>query len=331
MIVEAASREYVCRRAAPADRPAILALCRRCLGWRPDDPDEAFFTWKHDENAFGESPSWVAEAPDGTIIGLRVFLRWRFRDQSGRRLSAVRAVDTATHPDWRGKGVFSALTRGALPDLAHDGVDFIFNTPNDRSMPGYLKMGWSRVGRAPVAVRLGSARSLIRLGGARTAAELWSEPADAGEPAHEMFVDGCGLEALLARTRAPGGLATDRSPEFFRWRYGFSPLHYRAFPLGDSLSGGVIVFRVRRRGAALEAAVCDIVAPPGARLGAAFGEITRRTGVDYLLASASAVGPRAGFVRAVGIGPVLTWKPVNRVGIPAMSAVGLALGDIELF
>lgn len=326
-----AGPEYVCRRAVSGDRPAILALCRRSLGWHPDAHDEAFFIWKHDDNAFGGSPSWVAETPDGAIIGLRVFLRWRFRGQSGKLLSAVRAVDTATHPDWRGKGVFSTLTRGALPDLAHEGVDFVFNTPNDKSMPGYLKMGWSKVGRVPIVARPRSVRSLGRLGRARTAADLWSEPVDTGEPATETFRDHGSVEALLAGARRPGKLTTDRSPAFFSWRYRFPPLHYRAFPLGDSLPDGVIVFRIRRRGGALEAAVCDVVVPPNARLRSAFREIARQTGADYLLASASSAGPGAGFVRAVGLGPVLTWRPINRAGIPAMSDLGLALGDVELF
>src|SRR5947209_4843815 len=66
---------YACRRAGPADRPALLALCRSALGWPPGQRDEAFFTWKHDENPFGQSPSWVAETPDGTLVGVRVFLR----------------------------------------------------------------------------------------------------------------------------------------------------------------------------------------------------------------------------------------------------------------
>jgi GNAT superfamily N-acetyltransferase len=331
MMVEMAGPEYVCRRAVSADRPTILALCRRCLGWRPDAPDEAFFIWKHDENAFGESPTWVAETPDGAIVGVRVLLRWRFRDGSGKLLSAVRAVDTATDPDWQGRGIFSALTRGALPDLAHEGVDFVFNTPNDKSMPGYLKMGWSKVGKVPVVARLGSARGLSRMGRARTAAELWSEPVDAGESATEMFLDHGSVEKLLACVPRPEKLTTDRSPAFFSWRYRFAPLHYRAFPLGDSLPDGVIVFRVRRRGGALEAAVCDVVAPPGARLWSAFREISRQTGADYLLASASSAGPGAGFVRALGVGPVLTWRPINRAGVPAMSELGLALGDVELF
>ena len=262
-----AGREYVCRRAVSGDRPAIMALCRSSLGWSPNAPDEAFFTWKHDDNAFGESPSWVAEASDGMLVGLRVFLRWGFRDSLGHSVSGVRAVDTVTHPDWRGRGVFSALTLGALPDLADEGVAFVFNTPNDKSRPGYLKMGWAKVGKVAVVVRLGSIRGLGRLHRARTSAELWSEPVDAGVSAAEAFGDHDGVEALLAHARRPGGLTTDRSAAFLSWRYRFGPLHYRAFPLGDSLSDGVIVFRARRRGGALEVTVCDVVAPPGTRVG----------------------------------------------------------------
>ena len=325
-----AEQGYVCRRANPGDRPAMLALCRTSLGWSSGDRDEAFFAWKHDANALGPSPSWVAEA-DGTLVGLRVFLRWRFADERGGAVTAVRAVDTATDPGWRGRGIFSALTLGALPDLAEDGVDLVFNTPNDKSMPGYLKMGWSQLGRVPVVMRVRSIASVPRLRTARTAAALWSEPVDAGEPATHMFDDHDAVGALLATAGRPGRFVTDRTPAFLRWRYSFEPLHYRALPLGESLSGGVIVFRVRRRGGAREATICDVVAPPGARLGRAFRHIARRTGADYLLASSSSAGPQAGFLPAPGLGPMLTWKPVCRAAIPAMAGLGLVLGDIELF
>jgi GNAT superfamily N-acetyltransferase len=309
----------------------MLALCRSSLGWSVHDPDEAFFAWKHDDNAFGESPSWVAETAQGRLIGLRVFMRWRFRGEGGELLSAVRAVDTVTHPDWRGKGVFSALTRQALPDLVEAGVDFVFNTPNEKSMPGYLKMGWSKVGKVPVGARLGSLRSLHRLRHARTAAERWSEPVAVGESAADVFGDRSAAVQLLRRARPRKGLATDRTPAFLDWRYRFEPLHYRAVPLGDSLSDGVIIFRARRRGSALEATVCDVIAPPGASLVRGFRRIARHVGADYLLASRSSVGAAIGFVPVTGLGPVLTWKPISRSGIPAMTDLDFELGDIELF
>ena len=70
--------------------------------------------------------------------------------ESCRRL---RAVDTATHPDHRGIGIFSMLTDQALHELRGQ-AELVFNTPNGRSLPGYLKMGWRTVGRIPVAVRV---------------------------------------------------------------------------------------------------------------------------------------------------------------------------------
>ena len=116
------------RRATADDRPAIIELCRQALGWKAGEPNEAFFEWKHDENPFGPSPTWVAEDEGGTLVGLRTFLRWRFRRFDGTTINAVRAVDTATHPDWQGRGIFSRLTLGALDDLRDDSVDCVLYT-----------------------------------------------------------------------------------------------------------------------------------------------------------------------------------------------------------
>src|SRR4029079_3500391 len=101
--------------------------------------------WKHVDNAFGRSPMWVA--CDGErIAGFRAFMRWEF-EGAGEVKRAVRTVDTATHPDYQGQGIFTKLTLAGLEELAAEGVDFVFNTPNDKSRPGYLKMGWHVLGR----------------------------------------------------------------------------------------------------------------------------------------------------------------------------------------
>ena len=48
--------------------------------------------------------------------------------------------------------MFTKLTMHGLAAMQADGVDFVFNTPNSQSRPGYLKMGWREVGRLPAAV-----------------------------------------------------------------------------------------------------------------------------------------------------------------------------------
>lgn len=114
-----------------------------------------------------------------------MFLRWKFDVPGEGTISAVRAVDTATHPDWQGSGIFTRLTLGALDELRDDGLDVVFNTPNDQSRPGYLKMGWSQVvtgGHRWAGCPSRSGSVPLRAYGdwpARAAAQGWSEPVDA--------------------------------------------------------------------------------------------------------------------------------------------------------
>ena len=324
------------RQTEPEDRRAIIELCRQALGWQADDPNEAFFTWKHDENPFGQSPAWVAEDDEGTLVGLRTFLRWRFRRPDGTTIKAVRAVDTATHPDWQGRGIFSRLTLSALDDLQDEGVDCVFNTPNDKSRPGYLKMGWQQVGKFPVSVRLTGQGSIAKLAGARTAAEKWSEESAVGQPAGEVFADHGAVEVLLARIGTGSHIATDRTPEFLHWRYRFDPLRYRAISLGTGVEDGAVVFRARRRGTAVEATICDVLAPAGASPKRAWKAL-KGAGVDYLLKGSTPQGrrpladARQGFVPVPALGPILTWRPVAIPMVPTMDQLALSLGDIELF
>ena len=158
--------DLVIRRAAPDDTPAVLGLLEASMGWVPDSEHAAFFAWKHLENPVGASPAWVAADPDegDRIVGYRTFLRWEF-EADGTVLRAVRAVDTATHPEYQGRGIFSRLTLHALDELQAEGVVAVFNTPNERSLPGYLKMGWRPVGKLAVGLRPRSASAAIRTAG----------------------------------------------------------------------------------------------------------------------------------------------------------------------
>ena len=205
------------------DREAILQLLQRSMG-RSDDPRFAdLYRWKHDLNAFGPSPTWVA-VEGGQVVAVRVFMRWEFV-RGGQVLRAVRAVDTATDPDHQGKGLFSALTLHGLEEMRAEGVDFVFNTPNSQSRPGYLKMGWREVGALPVAVRPVGPMSLVRMARSRAAAEHWSQPLAIGT-GFEEWVDGRsgwrGEAHLPIRT-----LATHTTEAFDRWRFGWPELHYR--------------------------------------------------------------------------------------------------------
>jgi GNAT superfamily N-acetyltransferase len=319
------------RRAGDADRTAIIELLRRSLGREVDARYEALFAWKHVENAFGASPAWVACDGD-RLAGLRVLMRWEFVD-GGQVVRAVRAVDTATDPDYQGRGIFTRLTLHAIDE--QEGVEFVFNTPNDQSRPGYLKMGWEVVGQLPTLVRPTGWRSIPRIAQARVPAERWSTPSAAGLDARTVLDDTAAVDALLARIGGPRpaaeGLSTHLTSAFLRWRYGTPLLGYRAVVAPGGVAAGMAIFRVRARGAAKEVALGAVLVPEGDRRTASrlVRAVARAADADYLLAIGHGPFGPGGLVRLPRVGPLLTYRAVTAVAPPV--AWDLTLGDIELF
>jgi Acetyltransferase (GNAT) family. len=317
------------RRADGADRSAILDLLRVALGREVDDRYEALFSWKHVENAFGPSPAWVACDGD-RLAGFRTLMRWEFLDGE-RVVRAVRAVDTATHPDYQGRGIFTKLTLHALDELASEGVDFVFNTPNDQSRPGYLKMGWQIVGQLPTVVRPTRWTRVARIAKARVPAERWSTPSTAGIDARDALQDDRALSELLDSRGPSVGLATRVTAEFLRWRFGTPLLGYRAIAADGGVGNGLAIFRVRARGSAKEAALVALLTRAGDRRAAAklVRSVAHAADADYVLALGGPMRSPGGLMRLPKVGPILTWKPVCATTPP--TRWDLTLGDIELF
>jgi GNAT superfamily N-acetyltransferase len=318
------------RRVTPDDRPRILGLLRTSLGWGTDPRYEQVFAWKHDENPFGPSPAWVALEND-RIVGFRTFMRWEFA-YCGDVVRAVRAVDTATHPDYQGQGIFRQLTLHALDGLRDDGVAFVFNTPNHRSRPGYLKMGWQVLGRVPLRFQPHSLRAVWKLARARAPVDRWPLPANAmpGRPAVEVFADSESVENLVAAIPASSQLTTRRNARYLAWRYGLPALGYRVFQLGTDTAAGLTVFRLRKRGDSLVAAIVETLWPPGmVRSGRSLARVLRRSAADYTI---SVGGPQgiAG-LRLPHSGPQLTGRTIGSTTVPPIRNWSLTLGDIELF
>ena len=313
------------------DERQVRALLAASLG-AVDDADYArFYRWKHHDNPFGASPGWVAVA-GGAIVGLRVFLRWEFL-ADGEVTRAVRAVDTATHADHRGKGIFRRLTLHGCEQLAADGTRFVFNTPNDASRPGYLSMGWEEVGRLPTAIRLRSPRGALRTLRSRTAADRGSLPTDVGAPAASVLADTAEVEELLTRLPAIPGLTTRRHAPYLQWRYGAEWLHYRVLLRTDRLADGALVFRLRRRGRARELVVNELLAPLDAteEVGGLVTRALRATEADHAIAIARP-GSFDASLAPPGRGPVLGWRDlVGGQPRPPLEDWSLGMGDVELF
>lgn len=320
-------QDLVIRAAEPADDVTALPMLRASLG-KVDDPHyEAFLRWKHRDNAFGVSPAWVA-LHDGVVVGYRTFLRWEFLKDDGRVLRAVRAVDTATDPAYRGLGIFRTLTLQGVAELTLAGDGIVFNTPNDQSRPGYLKMGWTVARRLPVGVMPRGPGALVSMATSKVPAALWSEETDAGLDARVSLANPAFAEQLLGHAPT-SGVRTNRSPAYLAWRTAFEPLRYRLLLASDGdPGGGGAIFRLRRRGDAVEAAILELLVPD-ARTGARLvRRVLTETGADYAIGLRT--GRSAGLLPLPRQGPLLTTRPLAATP-PAPGEWALTLGDIELF
>lgn len=311
------------RPAEVTDLPGILELYRVCLDDGTVPMSRRFWQWKHGDNPFGPSPCLVATA-ENRLVGLRVFMRWRWQ-VGEQRVRSLRAVDTATHPSWRGHGVFSELTRRLVAAENGQGAAFVYNTPNRRSRPGYLRLGWRDVGRIPLLVRrLRAARAVVAglgLSSAATAPDLQRFPPVAELLSRRMVAELGNDEADSSRRPR---LRTDRSPAYLQWRYSDIPgFDYRALwrQAGDCRCWAAVIFRGRTRRRLSEIAVCEILRGADERsadlAAALLEELARRGEAHYLVAASGPGSPTRAILRQAGfralpqVGPRLTVLPLD--------------------
>jgi GNAT superfamily N-acetyltransferase len=339
---------FIIRDYRADDEARVLALLRDSLGTgRAFERSTAFWRWKHVQNAFGHSLMLLAA--NGDLYGLRAFMRWQFRVGAGT-LSAVRAVDTATNPNYRRLGVFSTLTNAAIDRARSTGVDLIFNTPNQYSLPGYLKLGWTLVGRPRLLVRvLHPLRVVVTLVRTRsTSGGATDSNADmpAANSVDRLLEHRDALDQLLRENDAHygGRIRTARSAAFIGWRYASSPeLPYRAVWRGARPEGAAIIYRPNRRRGLREIMLVELlIGQNGVRVVRdAVRDLVRSADADYLVASArpGSIHWRAlrgaGFVPIPRAGPHLTVRPlsaaVEREAPTQFDRWDLSLGDLEVF
>ena len=262
----ASSPEVTVRPRRPDDEGAIIDLLQTCFpSWRDCEPRERF-RWKHDRSPFGQSQCALAES-GGRLVGFIAWMPWR-AVLDGRVYPAWRGVDLAVHPSVQRRGIYQRMRayRAQCPEEQ----DLSFNHRNERSEGALRKAGFASGSRI-----------------AQHVAPLWPHRAGlwylAGRAAPsretrlrsvaDALADEAGIEDLISRSQPEGRLATDRSLEYLRWRYGQYPGRtYLAETLRETdgrlrglLVGRYIAPVARRRPPGFE--VSEVIVPEADRHG----------------------------------------------------------------
>lgn len=311
----------IIREATIKDLPAIVKVLKASLGEEQLKLSEEVWRYKHLLNPFGESIVLLAEVT-GEIAGVRAFMRWNW-SKGDSTVSALRAVDTATHPKFQGRGIFKKLTLEAVEIAKNKGDHLIFNTPNDQSRPGYLKMGWKIVGNIMVGIK---PTIFFLTGGSKKnyTVEIEGSEDDLAELClqwNEHF-------------RKEEKLFTPKSLSFLKWRYQNNPLQqYEViFEKGVYLAG-----YVKLRKGLREFRISECIYDPGSAPNKVISTMIKKVGrkfkvhfISYAPQLLSIFGKEGSY------GPVLTLNSLNLSAdennfYSEIRNWNNSLGDLELF
>jgi GNAT superfamily N-acetyltransferase len=225
----------IIRDAISEDKDAVIVVLKASLGEADLPLSNTIWNYKHEDNPFGKSQVLLA-VENEEVVGVRAFMKWKWQLKDSI-YDAYRAVDTATHPSHQGKGIFKKLTLKAIDISKNEGTNFIFNTPNDQSRPGYLKMGWIPAGKIKVGL-MPVFSSFFNLKSTNLEYEI------------NRIGDNLILDELCTNWNRKMALSdkifTPKSSNYLKWRYEDNPLQkYEVYTHKDVYLAGYIKQRGR--------------------------------------------------------------------------------------
>lgn len=246
------------RAATEADYPATLQLINSVFR---KSNDLGWMRGFHNLNPSGDSILTIAEHPTMGVVAYRSIVRFTL-NYRGKSLAAGQGSDAATHPEFRGQGLYSQMSAQAFQQFFDDGGEILYSFPGPRSYPilvGRFRFRLVkkirhcihplRAGPNPVQRILNPGLALYR--------RIFSS-------SHQAIISPTSGGLPYGDRRHGERARFNRSQEQQKWRFQAMGRQYHEVRIGD-LPGFAVVGSMRRRGRNA-CTLVDLEAPDGASL-----------------------------------------------------------------
>ena len=200
-------------------------------------------SWQYAANPSGPAIIVLVypESPTAELAAQYVTIPSKLWDPSRKQLVPVQlSVNTATHPAHRKRQLFVKSARRAFEQAAAQGFEAVYGFPNQRSLPGFYKLGFQQTPELYLFFGILSYHSVA--GRALTVLANWRNPALRSDESKSPRANDAEIEKFLGvRTTLEKHVHVPRTTEWVRWRYVNHPTSKYHF-VGDS--SGVFVMRL---------------------------------------------------------------------------------------
>lgn len=118
----------------PADLPALRDLWVAVNGAARS---EQYDSWRFLDTPLG--PMWTSLAMDGDRCAGSYTLAPTRMNIGGEAVLGAQSLDTMTHPEFRGQGLFVRLANHCYARAAAQGCEMVYGFPNENSHPGFIR------------------------------------------------------------------------------------------------------------------------------------------------------------------------------------------------
>lgn len=207
-----------------------------------------YLRWQYILNPAGKAIVVGARSDSGELAGQYVVIPLLFRID-GRIEKGSLSLNTLTHPDYRGRGLFTMMANETYSICKREGLSITLGFPNKSSYPGFVrKLEFKHIGNASVMFKVLSPvallRSLLSIRGAEKYAPSRFENLELANP----IISSSGFELRtisfekhaesydrMLRAQSVPRLSVYKHSEFCQWRFHDIPTRrYECFQALDA-------------------------------------------------------------------------------------------------